>query len=641
MKTVTVLPLQKGIFKDELTYFSTQEIEEGSIVSVLLRNKKILGLTTSSEDVSLAKGRIKGLDFDLKKIVEVKGKSVFREEFLSSAIEASKYFASKKGEVISSFIPAAFKEDYDKISKAIGGVNKEKVPIFKSNIRAEKLLFQAPFEDRVSYYKTLIRESFARKKSIFIVLPTEHDIETLFISLSKGIENFVIPIHGGLSAKKQIEKCIQVIDSSHPVLILGTTPYLSIPRHDIETIIIENESSSAYKTIGRAHYDLRIFAEIFAVKSGSKLIFSDTLLRFETIAKKDIENLGEVRPLLYRINFNGTIEIPQKGEKFKVLTDESVKEIQNTIHKSKNVFIFSLRRGLATMTVCRDCGETLLCDNCLAPVVLYLSRDGNKRMFICNKCGTERSPDTTCSRCYSWNLMPLGIGTDTVREKVENMFDKNVIFQLDKETVKSSKQAGKVIAEFKEKPGSILIGTEMALFYIKEKVPLSVIGSFDSLWSIPNFKMSERIIQLLISIISITEKKLIIETKNENDPAISAILNENLLSFVREELKDRRNLGYPPYKRFIKITFLGDKDETINAKNFMNDFLKDYNPEIFSGFLAKQKNKYVTNALIKLEPKKWSIPFLSANSSIDDVLLEKLLSLPPTFSISIDPEDLL
>ena len=34
---------------------------------------------------------------------------------------------------------------------------------------------------------------------------------------------------------------------------------------------------------------------------------------------------------------------------------------------------------------------------------------------------------------------------------------------------------------------------------------LSVIASFDSLWSIPSFKMSEKILQLIISITEITK----------------------------------------------------------------------------------------------------------------------------------------
>src|SRR3990167_6489790 len=120
-----------------------------------------------------------------------------------------------------------------------------------------------------------------------------------------------------------------------------------------------------------------------------------------------------------------------------------------------------------------------------------------------------------------------------------------------------------------------------------------------------------------------------------------AIKMENLLSFVREELEDRRNLDYPPFKRFIKITHLGDKEQTIKAKKVLEEIFKEYNPEIFSGFIARLKGKYATNALIKIDPKKWSLPEISTNSSIDENLLNKLHSLQPTFEIYVDPEDLL
>src|SRR3989344_6997014 len=181
----------------------------------------------------------------------------------------------------------------------------------------------------------------------------------------------------------------------------------------------------------------------------------------------------------------------------------------------------------------------------------------------------------------------------------------------------------------------------MTFFYLRKKVDLSIIASFDSLWSIPNYKMSEKILQLLLSTISKTEEKIIIQTKNKNDPALLAVKSENLLSFVREELEDRKNLGYPPYKRFIKITHLGDKDQTIKARKMLEENFKEYAPEIFSGFVARLQGKYATNALIKIDPKKWSLPEISASSSIDENLLNKLHSLQPTFEIYVDPEDLL
>lgn len=643
MKIVTIIPLEKGAFKEDLTYFTTKNVCNGDIVKVSIRNKKILGLVISVKDLLESKSGVKDMSFKLKKIIEVKEHSIFRNEFIESTFLLSSYFASKKNTGVVSLIPSLFREKYDELEK-FSQKNYEET---KSEIKTEKLIFQANFEDRISYYKTLIRGQFALKKSVFIVLPTEYDIELFFQYLSKCIENFTFQMHSNMKSKKIIENYGQIMSSAHSVLILGTPQFLSIPRRDLGTIIIEHESSNAYRTIQKPHFDLRTFTEIYASKINAKLVLADTLLRYETIGRKDTDSLGEVYPMSYRTNLNRVkINILNPNEDkdkkyFKIFDEESIREIEDTLKKNKKVFIFSLRKGLATYTICKDCNEMINCDDCLAPLTLYLSRDGKKRMFVCNKCNIEKDPAIKCANCGSWNLIPLGIGTDTVYEELKKILPKIKIFKLDKESTKTAKEAEKIIKEFEKEKSAILIGTEMAFYYLKEKIDLSIIASFDSLWSIPNYKMGEKIIQLLLSILSKTERKLIIQTKNKNDSALLAVKGENLLPYVREELEDRRNLNYPPYKRFIKITFMGDKEDSIKAKNLISLLFKEYAPDIFSGFIAKNKNLFITNALIKLEPLKWSLPELSHNSSIDMHLYNLLSSLPPSYKISVDPEDLL
>ncbi len=380
------------------------------------------------------------------------------------------------------------------------------------------------------------------------------------------------------------------------------------------------------------------------------------MLRLETIERKDIDNLTPFHPLQFRTNFKGKIEIIDKNMKkenvtpvkenknpvFKIFPEESLREIKNAVFHNKSIFIFALRKGLATMTVCKDCNDTLSCKKCGSPLVLYSSQKNKKRIFVCNRCEIDVDGDVACENCGSWNLMPLGIGIDTIYEEIEKVFDQKIkIFKLDKESAKTTKGAEKIIKEFEENSGSILIGTEMAFFYLQKKVALSIVASFDSLWSIPNFKMGERIIHIILSIMSHTNEKIIIQTKNEHDTSILAIKSGNLLSFVREELEDRKKLNYPPFRRFIKITYIGNKEETIKARKALEEVFKEYKPEIFSAFIAKQKEKYTTNALIKLDPKKWSLPEISMNSHIDENLLAKLLSLPMSFQVLVDPEDLL
>jgi primosomal protein N' (replication factor Y) len=648
MKIVTVIPLKKGGWKEDLTYFTAKEIRVGSVVTVPFRTKNILGLVTSSEDASETKRNIKDLSFNLKKIVDVKDDFIFTKEFLDSALETCKYFAVNKNGGLASLIPIIFIERYDKlvkVKKEENLVEKKEVDI-QNKLKSEKLLLQLPFTDRISIYKTLIRENFALKKSVFIVLPTEQDIKIFLDVLSKGVEQFTFVIHSGISPKKTLSVLEKIISSSHPLLIIGTAPNLIIPRKDLGVIILEHESSSAYKTIARPQLDLRIFVELFASKINAKFILADTLLRFDTIARKDIDDLHPMHPISFRVDFEGEIEIlntkKNKENKFTIIPTETIEEIQKTLEKQKNVFIFSLRKGLSTMTVCYDCHNMLTCKVCGAPVVLYKSKDGDKRLLACNRCRTEVDADTSCENCGSWNLVPLGIGTDTVFEYLREEIGRKVkIFKLDKESVKSAKDAEEIIREFESSEGAILVGTEMAFFYMRNKVFLSVVASFDSLWSIPNFKMSERVLQLVVSMTDKTESKLIIQTKNENDPALLALKSGNLLSFVRQELEDRQALGYPPFKRFIKISYLGDKIKTQKTKEALAEVFKEYQPEIFSGFHAKWKDKYVTNALIKLDPKHWSFGDLAINTKIDENLYNKLISLPPAFQVSIDPEDLL
>jgi primosomal protein N' (replication factor Y) len=277
----------------------------------------------------------------------------------------------------------------------------------------------------------------------------------------------------------------------------------------------------------------------------------------------------------------------------------------------------------------------------MAPVVLYVSKDGTKRMFVCNKCKMEKNSDIVCDYCQSWNLVPMGIGTDTVYEDLKTHFPKNKIFKLDKEVATNATEAIKIIKEFENTAGAVLVGTEMALFYLKNKVSLSLIASFDSLWSIPNFKMSEKILQIIFGIMHITEHSFIIETKNIHDEAISAVKSGNLMSYVRGELEDRKSLGYPPYKRFIKVSHLGDKEDTLYTRKALAEVFKDYNPTIFGGFVEKLKGKYTTNLLIKLEPEEWSIGELSIGGTIHKDVRLKIESLPASFSVYIDPEDLL
>ncbi|MFM7088723.1 MAG: hypothetical protein ACKOW9_04305 [Candidatus Paceibacterota bacterium] len=633
MKVVTVIPLGRVPFEEELTYFTALPVAVNDVVSVTVRKRNILALVSQVTDARDSKMLLKNIDFNLRKINEVKGPSIFNPYFIDALSDLAKYSLLQKNFVLSYVLPQVFKDNYDTLKDKITPSDQT----HEDNIKSEKALFQAPLEDRVSYYKTMIRESFALQKSVFIILPRESDIEYFEQALSRGIENFVVTLHGGIPEKKLLEKITNALGSEHALLILATAQYVALPRKDIRVFVLEHESSTAYKTVVEPGLDLRTLVEIFATKSKTKLIMSDTLLRFETIGRKDIVHFGEVRPLSFRIQTDTDIVVTEKGvkkeldNKWHPVSLQSLEAIKHTSMRGENSFIFTLRKGLATYTICKHCETPVFCPDCKAPLVLYLSKDKKKRMFVCNKCRLEKNPDTVCASCGSWNLIPLGIGTELAYEELAKHIPKEKIFEINKEVVKTKAGAMKIIKEFEKTPGGVLIGTEMALFYVKEKVTCSVMISFDSLWSIPNFKISEKILQLILHTLEKTEKKLLIETRNVTDPAITGIINGNLSNYVREELRDRETLEYPPYRRFIKIAITEGAQKQILKKE-LAEKLKAFEPV-----------SYGNNLLLRLPNQNWSLPELYPGGSLDEELAKNLpqIALLGYVHVQVDPEDVL
>lgn len=651
MFIVTVIPFQKGYNKEYLSYFSQIDIPLGSIVSVPIRLKTIDAIVVNIEEARNIKTDLKNADYQLKKIIKVKGNSLFNKSFFLACQKMKNYTISNTGVIIKNLLPSIFLDNIDKLKKPISNQIEE---IGQENIKHEKIIFQTTLPDRLAFYRTLIREAFAKKESIFICVPTQYDINYFHKELTRGIEKYVFTFHSDMSKKSLIANYNSTITETHPILIIGTGIFMSIPRHDIRTIILEHESSDVYKQISRPYIDIRNFAEILSSIHKIKLIFGDTLLRPETLQRHDQGEWAEISSPLYRLPqtdnqliVNMKEEVDEKGKKvFTTISSATKLMIKNATSQGKSVFLFTVRKGLAPITICSDCGHTLLCPNCSIPIVLYGSKQiaANKsttpRIFMCNKCGKKEKTEISCPHCRSWNLTPLGIGTDKVYEQLKNIFPKEKIFQIDKEATPTQKEARETIIEFYKNPGSILIGTEMAFSYLKEEVSCSAIISLDGLFSIPNFNITQKILHTIEKLNYITLDKIIIQTRIPENKILQNILSGNVLPLCREDLMERKSFGYPPFKRLIKITYEGTSKETEIARDYIERTFDNYEPQIFSAFISKTKGHYITNTVIKVDPSIWPLPTdikLIPNKD----LAQKLAQLPPAFSINVDPEDLL
>lgn len=637
MHILSVAPIQRGIPIDELSYFTKEEVSPGSLVTVPMRGKLIPALVLRSTPAHEMKGDIKNASFAIKKLDSVHAKNFFREEFITACEKTGKYFATTTGAVIHSAFPSALV-----LSKKAGAkVIQQK----RAKRHGERMIFQADEAERFATYKSHIREVFARGASCFFVLPSIQDIEHTYASIEKGIQEYTFILHAGLSKKELESRWEKIITMTHPVLIIGTPLFLSIPRYDIETIILDRESAGAYTLQSRPFIDLRVFAEEFAQAIGADIIFGDLFLRTETLHRKEKGELEALMRPKYRLPSTATqhiIDMRTLGEqpatgRIAIASPQLVDLIEDVRKKGTHCFIMGVRRGFAPMTVCGDCGTVVVCTRCTAPMVLHkkngsqVTGQDENNIFLCHRCGLERDTMDKCTHCGGWRLTPLGIGVTQAEEAIRGRFPDAQIFRIDKDVVKKHTEALKIMNEFYQTPGAILIGTEMAVPYLTHPVATVAILSVNSLLTIPDFRMGERVFRLLLLLREKAREHFLIQTRDTDIPLFALATAGNISEFLRTELDARSQLGYPPFSTLIKFTHEGNKSEGEQMMKEIEKIFGSYHPVTFPSFIARVKGKYRMNALLKVPIGGWP----------NEELLGLIRALPTEIEVRINPESVI
>lgn len=628
MNIVEVIPIVRGAHRETLSYFTGKEITPGSFALVSVRGKKVPAIIISSKKAVLSKSDIKASPFKLKKIDDVRTSGRLSLDFIKAAERTGEYFAARTGAVLRMMMPKALDEMIlENKYRQTEDVDEPKI----KRVR-EKFLVQADEEERFSIYKSIIREEFAGKKSVFLCLPEIFEIEKYAKSVEKGIKEYTFILHGNLPAKEVANRIRKLYEEKHPVLIIGTGTFLSLGRTDLGTIILDRESSPGYKTKTRPFIDIRKFSEFLAEESGIRLIMGDMALRAETIFRKEKGEFAELLPLKFRSVSEAAsliIDLKKPGEDFKILSDEAKDLVLKSREKNEHLFVLANRRGSSPLTACSDCGAVQSCDHCGTPLVLHKKSGGNS--FICHKCGKEYEAKDRCVSCGGWKFKMLGVGIEQVAEEIKNSSPGIKIFRLDSDTAKTHKKCLEIVEKFYSSPGSVLVGTVKAIVYLDKKVDNVIVAAVDSMLGVPDFRMNERIFNVLLRSRRLALKNFLIQTRKTDNKVFEYAAKGDLINFYREEIADRELLNYPPLSVLVKISFFGKPQILREEMGKLSEILKEWSPEVFPGFIPMKRGLSKINILLKLPREKW----------IDRKLLGTILSLSPQTEVRVDPEDIL
>jgi primosomal protein N' len=670
MNILEIIPISRSTKIETLSYFTSENPPLGAIVDVPLRGKAVHGIVASVQPAANMKADLKTAPFSLKKIEKVKARNFLSHAFIAAAREEADYAGATLGATLKAMVHESIFAEADKLTII---ENKNSAPAHDTSSAAtqdeRKLLrhersdmsksysvvvggagtnmvhvLQGDDDERYGVYRSMIRQEFAQKKSLLFLTPTVEEANYLKSILEKGIEKYIFIIHQGITAKKIRETWNKAVEEKHPIVMIATGGFMTFYRADLDTLVIERESMRGWKSQRRPYIDLRHAIETYARKTGRKLYIGDLTVRLETSRRQD---QGEIEAgSLFKARSVSTahdtvIDMKQyKGRSaaggFRIFSELAETLMKKTSDESTHMVVIAARKGLAPSTVCGDCHTIVVCTACGAPVVLHESHDG-LTYFLCHHCGERRSTEEYCKNCGSWKLGTVGIGIDLVKKKIADLFPGIKIFQLDSDSAPTPKKIRETIEKFKETTGSILLGTELLVNYFHDKVPYAAVVTLDSLLSLPDFRISERIFYMLLRLRAICERELVIQTRKPEDKTFEFAAKGNIADFVRHSLDERKQFDWPPYSTLIKLSIEGKRDAIAAEMEKIKSFLAPLDIDIFPSFTAGAHGNSLLHGIIRLP----SDPSAQTGSWPNVELLSKLRSLPQSVSINVDPESLL
>lgn len=228
-----------------------------------------------------------------------------------------------------------------------------------------------------------------------------------------------------------------------------------------------------------------------------------------------------------------------------------------TLVAGQQAILFLNRRGTSTYLFCRDCGAPLLCPRCEMPLTYHSAQEE----LLCHHCGTHRRPPNVCPACGSARLRHFGAGTQRIEAEVQRMLPAARTLRWDWDATRAAGSHDIILAHFSAHRADFLIGTQMIAKGLDlPLVTLVGVVSADTGLNLPDFRAAERTFQVLTQVAGRAGRgllggRVILQTYQPEHYAIQAAAAHDYQAFYKQELRHRRELGYPPFRRLARLLY--------------------------------------------------------------------------------------
>ena len=463
------------------------------------------------------------------------------------------------------------------------------------------------------YFK-LIQDCIAQGKQALYLLP-EIALTAQIIRKLRSVFGSKIGIyHSRFSNNERVEVWHKIKRKEYNIVI-GARSAIFLPFVDLGLIIVDEEHDSSYKQQEPApRYQARDASLYLASLMKANIILGSATPSLESYfnAKQEKYTLVELNerygnatlPIVKLVDIKQQVaEKRQQG----IFSSTLIDAIQHSIANKKQVILFQNRRGYSPFSMCTSCGWVPQCKYCDVSLTYHKLTD----QLHCHYCGSKSPYIPICPACGSNRIESKSFGTEKVEEDIKKIFPNARVQRFDWDAMRIKNKYNEIIRQFEKGDIDILVGTQMVVKGLDfEHVNLVGVLSADSLLSAPDFRVNERVFQLLEQVSGRAGRKddlgrVLIQLYKTNHPTILQVQQHDYSSFYQQEMAMRNEFLYPPFTRLIKLTLKHKKPEIVQeAARKLAEELKDYPKMVLFGpadpAISRIRTYYLQEILLKV-----------------------------------------
>ena len=598
--------------------------------------------------------------FEIKAVSKAIDKEpLFGKREYELALWMERFYFSSRGEILDVMIPGGRRDssfgalDFEEpVSNEDVVLTAEQSGAIETVMNASSglfYLFGVTGSGKTEVFLQCAERVIAQGGQVIYLVPEITLTHQLAVQVMERFKNNVAILHSGLTDSQRIAQWRR-IKRSEVSLVIGARSAVFAPCENLRMIIIDEEHENSYKSGNDPRYHARQVAQKRIADCHGKLLMGSATPSLEAWhLMKDPSRMTRI-DLTSRVGGGcmPKVEIADMTHEDGIFGKTLQLEMARTLGAGKQVILFLNRRGYSYYFHCRSCGYELKCPHCDVAMT-YHKKTGTLK---CHYCGYTQKPTRVCPVCGSLDVMYSGFGTEQVEQEVQRLFPQYRTARLDTDVVsKDRKIIQKTLDEFRAGSLDILIGTQMVAKGLNfPNVQLVGIVLADSGLLVPDFRAEERTFDLLVQVAGRSGRadsngRVVVQTRMKDNPAIVMASKGQVEAFFDNELKLRRDLGFPPFSRMVNLVVRSPKASV--ARAFAESLASELNEK--ASFFGLDVQVYGANEcpIEKIRANfRFQVLLRSFKPSDMLSLLENVLSYTSVPSsvvleIDVDPVDLL